>query len=75
MFIKPCPYDLVWNSVVNACDWPTAGDNNYGSSSYNTGNNNFKSAPSPSYGRKKRATTERKKRFFNNPTSFEVPLG
>jgi hypothetical protein len=82
MYVKPCPYDLVWNARVNVCDWPTVGDysasgsgNNYGSSSYNTGNTNYGSGPSYSYGRKKRSTTERKKRFFNNPTSFEVPLG
>ena len=85
-YVKPCPNDLVWNTRVNVCDWPTvaeypAGNNNYGSSSYGTSNTNSGSGSSYSYGRKKRSTTERKKRFFpggglfSRPKSFEVPLG
>ncbi|UJR28695.1 hypothetical protein I4U23_009924 [Adineta vaga] len=85
MYVKPCPNYLVWNSRINVCDWPTiaeypAGNNNYGSSSYGTSNNNYGSGSSYSYGRKKRSTVERKKRFFpgglfSDPINFEVPLG
>jgi hypothetical protein len=79
MFVKPCPKYLVWNARVNVCDWPTkASDSNYGSSSSSTSNSNYGGAPSYSYGRKKRATTERKKRFFPGfppPIASEVPIG
>ncbi|CAF0902973.1 unnamed protein product [Adineta steineri] len=86
MYVKPCPHVLVWNPRINVCDWPTvaeypAYDNNYGSSSYGAASTNYESGPSNSYGRKKRSTSERKKRFFpggfggGRPISMEVPVG
>ena len=56
MFVKPCPYNLVWNTRVNACDWPTVGE--YPAA----GNTDYGS--SYSYGRKKRSIAERKKRHM-----------
>ncbi|CAF1104865.1 unnamed protein product [Rotaria sordida] len=82
MFVKPCPPELVWNALINVCDWPTApystDDNSYGPSSYS--NNNYQSGSSYSYGRKKRSTIERKKLFrhgnpFPSLTKLDVPLG
>ncbi|CAF3348170.1 unnamed protein product [Rotaria socialis] len=62
VFIKPCPIDLVWNTRINSCDWPTIGstvDNDDNSAIYyDSRNTNYEHL----YGRKKRSTTERKKR-------------
>ncbi|CAF3458145.1 unnamed protein product [Rotaria sp. Silwood1] len=82
MFVKPCPPDLVWNTHINVCDWPTvpysSDGNSHDSSSHSTGN--YQSVSSYSYGRKKRSTIDRKKLFRNgNPfpslTKMDVPLG
>ena len=73
MFVKPCPANLVWNTRINVCDWPTVASSssrdNYGASSYGKtaesssyGSDSNAGASSYSYGRKKRATAERKKR-------------
>ena len=50
LFVKPCPANLVWNSRINVCDWPTVAtnNNNYGSSSY--GNSGSSYGSSSSYG-------------------------
>lgn len=69
MFVKPCPPELVWNSLIGVCDWPTTVDyladenNNVVSSSYSTSSSSYRNQPSFSNGRKKRSTTERKKHF------------
>ena len=80
LLIKPCPFNLVWNARINVCDWSIVASptdhNDYGkqsfdnsrsydrSSTYETANNNYRSALRHSYGRKKRSTTERKKRAY-----------
>jgi hypothetical protein len=53
-------------------------NNNYGPSTFSINRDNSGSGSSYSYGRKKRSTAERKKRFFPGggpPIISEVPLG
>ena len=88
MYVKPCPADLIWNTEFNTCDWATTaeapadaistGAVSYGSTSQSS---NSDSQSGYSYGRKKRSTKERKKRFFPflpeflDPVASNVPLG
>jgi len=88
MFVKPCPGDLIWNAEINTCDWPTVIEvpsvpsvDTSSSSFSNMQSSNTNSQSGYSYGRKKRATKERKKRFFPflpeflDPVASKVPLG
>ncbi|CAF4145514.1 unnamed protein product, partial [Rotaria magnacalcarata] len=65
IFIKPCPTDLVWNTRINSCDWPTIGSTVDNDDSpaiyYDSRNTNYEHL----YGRNKRSTTERKKRCLS----------
>ena len=62
--MKPCPANLVWNTRITGCDWPTvasySASDSYGSS-YGSGAAAARDSSSYAYGRKRRST-ERKKR-------------
>ena len=77
-YVRPCPRGLTWNVEIDACDWLDMPETvvvppvpqqpsliSYGS---------YSGAQQNAYGRKKRSTTERKKRFMPFLPEFLDPI-
>ncbi|CAF3173272.1 unnamed protein product [Rotaria socialis] len=82
MFVKPCPGDLVWNALINVCDWSTVPDpvDDNNSDDLSNSNNNPKSPSYHSSRREKRSLNQLKKipkenNPFPNFKRLNVPLG
>ncbi|CAF2147383.1 unnamed protein product [Rotaria magnacalcarata] len=82
MFVKPCPGDLVWNALINVCDWSTVADpvDDNNSDALPNSNNKPKSPSYYPYRREKRSLNQlvkisKQNNPFPNFKRLNVPLG